>query len=119
MLDYVKGEIRGLHDKIDAIAFATGASENRNPKLHGTDGQPTISLKRKHSSSATVIAHDEGSVSSSSTTPATQDSYLDFKLNFRRCLIWHNLCPSPKNTSLGEHGHFCESRLPCRSLQVI
>ncbi len=113
MLAYVKEEIRGLHDKIDAIAFATGASENRNPKVHGTDGQPTISLKRKHSSSATVISQDEGSVSSSSTTPATQASPLDLKLNFQRCLIRHSLYSSPKNTLLSEHSHFCESSLPC------
>ncbi len=56
MLAYVKEEIRGLYNKIDAIAFATSASENRNLKVHRTDGQPTISLKRKYLSSTTVTS---------------------------------------------------------------
>jgi len=71
MLAYIKEEIRGLHNKIDTIAFATSASENRNLKVYRTDSQPTTSLKRKHSSSTTIITYNEGSVSSLLTTPAT------------------------------------------------
>jgi len=111
MLTYVKEEVKELHGKIDAIAVATGAFNGHDPNVHGNDVQPKISLKRKHSSFATVILEEGGSASSSSTAPATDDPSLELNVNFQRCLIRHNLCRSPKDTSLGEHSHFCESSL--------
>lgn len=107
MLTYVK-ELKELHGKIDAIAVATGAYD---PNAHGNDVQPEISLKRKHSSFATVVLEEGGSASSSSTASATDDPSLKLNVNFQRCLIRHNLCRSPKDTSLVEHSHFCESSL--------
>jgi len=111
MLIYVKEEVKELHGKIDVIAVTTGAFNGHDSNVHENDVQSKISLKRKHSSFVTVILKEEGSASSSSTASVIDDSSLKLNVNFQRCLIRHNLCRSLKNTSLGEHSHFCESSL--------
>ncbi len=111
MLIYVKKEVKELHGKIDVIAVTTGAFNGHDWNVHENDVQSKISLKRKHSSFVTVILKEGGSASSSSTASVIDDSSLKLNVNFQRCLIRHNLCRSLKNTSLGEHSHFCESSL--------